>query len=331
MKTIFCYPFHLKNNRYIDIHKSLWSELGYKVTSLKGLTFFTLINRNNNYAIFNWLEDSVIRANGKSRLITFVYKVVLLFTAKLFCKHVIWVRHNIKPHSLKGEKPLYLNLFEKIYLFISDCVVTHADIECKHKHHYVVPHPLYSEGFEFKTAGLNDDPTIDFIFFGAVTKYKNLDVLLKMWPSNKKLVIAGACKDEVLKNDLEEIIMRRNLMVDWLDRFIQDDELNNLLKNSRVVLIPHSSGSMIVSGSFYHAVSYGCEVIMSNNAFYDYLNKFFPYVHVVNDASIDEKLDLLLMENKKNRVIKCAIACFGNDKVKDAWRRIICSQSLGAV
>jgi len=326
MRTVFCYPFYLKGNRYIDIHKTLWGELGLNVSPLKSMmNIRALSNRKNNFAVLNWLEDTVIRADGSSRLITFLHKLFLLLSARVFCKHVIWVRHNVKPHLLNGDKPLYLRMFERIYFHVADCIVTHADVECHHARHHIVPHPLYREEFDVDNPIERTDLKFDFVFFGAITKYKNLDGLLETWPSNQKLLMAGACKDEDLRHRLDEIISRRGLLINWIDKFISDEELNDLLRCARVVLIPHASGTMIVSGAFYHAISFGCEVVMAKNNFYSYLSGFFPYVHTLDGLHDDGVMTSLLSKDKREMVINKAAECFGAEKVKEEWAKILLS------
>lgn len=320
MKSIFCSPFTLSNNKYIDMHKAIWRAAGYRVNALNFSMLNALFQRQNNIAIFSWLEDSLIKQDGRAPLLTFIKKLTVLLIAKCCCTKVVWIKHNLKPHALTHDKPFLLRVFERLYLKLADIMVVHADTVALHPHQYVIPHPLYQE--YPMPPDQADGGIIEFLFFGVITRYKNLENLLTIWPVDQRLTLAGRCKDPALKYRLTEIIQQRELTVDWLDRFIQDDELHQLLSRTKTVVLPHAPGTMIVSGAFYHAISYGCQVMMMPSDFYQYLNRYFPYVYAIDEQLADTMVKISSMDNK-TQVLAKAIHCFGENEISHDWEKLL--------
>lgn len=86
------------------------------------------------------------------------------------------------------------------------------------------------------------------LFFGAVQVYKGINELAKAFkqiehPDNLKLVIAGKGYMEVEEN--EDIIR--------IDRFIDDEEVASLFRNSKFIVYPYLSATMsgVLSIAFY--------------------------------------------------------------------------------
>jgi hypothetical protein len=82
------------------------------------------------------------------------------------------------------------------------------------------------------------------------------------------------------------------------------------------VVLPHIDNSMIVSGAFYHASTYGCNVIVrdSATAFSKYLTNTFTYVGkvggnhpILNSGAVDENFNSVCSEMK----------------IREAWEKLL--------
>lgn len=100
-----------------------------------------------------------------------------------------------------------------------------------------------------------------FMFFGRIDKYKGIDVLLhsfSKWKGSRKLVIAGSGK--LQQEELE--MVNKDSRVILINRFIKDEEMPYLFKNSRAVVLPYKDATQ--SGILPIAYMCGKTVICSN-------------------------------------------------------------------
>lgn len=296
MKRVVCYPFDSKKNKYLEINKGIWEELGFDVIPYSDLNLRLFFDRKNTVTVVNWLEDSIVsRGKGTVKANRFIKKIILLAFFRILSKKLIWVRHNYKPHNLKKENSMFsFSVFCKIFSFFSDEKITHSYFDEGWR---VIDHPLYP--------ALNDSrlkEKRDFFIFGLVKEYKGIDVLLEYWPKDISLTIAGLCVDSKLENKIENIIIERELDVVWDNKFIEDDELEVYLKSSKVVVLPHNDKSMIVSGAFYHAASNGCSILMKKTPFFDYIKSWFSNAESFEYEGLEEACNKVLAKHNRSDV-----------------------------
>jgi glycosyltransferase involved in cell wall biosynthesis len=320
MKVIYCRPFNVANNNYIEIHKEIWKSLGFKVKSIRTINFKTLFYRKNNIAVINWLEDSIVDSNnGRVSFFLFTRRFFLLMLLRIMCGKLIWVQHNYVPHSLKGDDTLpYFKAFCKLIYLVSDVKVSHAPTDNEFKG-VVIDHPLYPKAVNQDNITLNND----FLIIGAVTEYKQIDKLLLDWPSEFKLHIAGKCDSSILEKNIKEVISSRKLNVTWDKRFLSHEEVELYLRSSKVVIIPHKEDSMIVSGAFYHGISNGCSILMRDSSFYKYVSTWFKHVDSFNSENIKNKCQLSLNDYNQKEVLLSAHKHCSDSKLAKMWNEIL--------
>lgn len=306
--TLYIFPNQLSSNKYIEINKSILSE----AFNIKGLSLYSIGKYFTNFsevrssiAVLNWFEDN----GSKSIRHFFVYTVFLMAIKILFGK-IVWVRHNFNPHS--GSK-IYYKIIVFFLSILSDEKVTHRKIEGYKE----VPHPLYPVECDTESS----ERVIEYLCFGKVSRYKGIVELLKVWDPQNSLVLAGSCKDDELLDDINSIISSRGIDVQFINQFICDSELDKLLSKTKTVILPHTSQSMIVSGAFYHAISYGVNVIVRDDDFYSFCSERMKSVY--------------RLESINNRVIYTekdvrseAVNHFGDNVVRDSWANLINSLYL---
>lgn len=145
-------------------------------------------------------------------------------------------------------------------------------------------------------AGAKTVPELDgidnyILFFGAVQVYKGINELAKAFkqiehPDNLKLVIAGKGYMEVEEN--ADVIR--------INRFIDDEEVASLFKNSRFVVYPYLSATM--SGVLSIAFYFKKRMLLSDIPFFkQYEADGCVYFKSGNVDDLKEKLSHMIGEN----------------------------------
>lgn len=73
--------------------------------------------------------------------------------------------------------------------------------------------------------------------------------MIKLFPKNKRLLIAGFCEDKEYRDELTRLISG-NSNVQLISKFLTDDEARKLVRSANAMIISHADDDMIVSGSF---------------------------------------------------------------------------------
>ncbi|WP_338667627.1 hypothetical protein [Pseudodesulfovibrio methanolicus] len=314
MNELYLYPAcsNSDKNKYLHRLSECFVSLGFDVlpwkVALKSFKF------RSGICVISWLEDNVGFLDVNP-WVAFVKCIIILSALKIKTKKMIWVRHNLKPHDLVRATKLY-NTLVKILTAVSDVVVTHAENDRVHNS-TIIPHHLYSGE---KPADTIRD--IDMLYFGVIKKYKGIDRLLGEWPSDKKLILLGRCDDADLKKRINAAIVERDLDVEWRNEFVSDDELNDHISRSKFVILPHLDETMIVSGAFYHAISFGANIILRDGAFARTCQQRHPFVSVYKPGELQDVIKSIDYVDP-HVVMKIASEQYGEEACRAAWSRIL--------
>lgn len=315
----FMYPPR-SQNEFLDLNKKALKKLGFEVQPTD-ITFikYLFTHPKKSIVILNWVEDRVYGRSYKTAVQYFFKMIMLVIFSKIFAKKVVWVKHNFKPHNSAGSTKRF-DFLCRLYALMG---IPPVSLEEYFSSPSLV-HPLYKSDSEFITSstGNESENTIDILFFGGIKPYKNLDKVLCEWPASLSLKIAGKCSDPSYARILEKIIHERCLNVDWDNRFLSSDELNELLRRSKFVLLPHSDGTMISSGSFYHAIGEGCNILVNASQFGSLKSEQHSFVHIIDIAELSEETLQRIFVPKKE-VRKEVLACYGENKVVEAWKTVL--------
>jgi beta-1,4-mannosyltransferase len=197
-KEVFYFPFN-NTNQYVDISKKNISESGFEVLNLKKLfNIKNVLDRNSNVAVLNWYDDRLYQKRlGKLR--AFIEHFVVFFQLiliRLFASHIIWVRHNLKPHN-RVQRPFTHKLTCRALNQLATKIVTLEKTESFNS--TVIPHPLYRNDDEILhdiSRVESESFEVDYLFFGTIKPYKRLDELLILWLQDTFLKIVGYCQDK---------------------------------------------------------------------------------------------------------------------------------------
>lgn len=317
MKKVFFVPYN-HMNEYVEINKNALSEAGYDVIPLNlrnSLRHF----RSKKAIIVNWLEDRPYGSTFSARVkfTTFLKCLFILIYGATFCSPKLWVRHNFKPHNAVGSYLYFKIITSMLRLF------KYKELTLEKYTNGELFHPLYLPDERLFPNGREFSKTeFDYLIFGAIKKYKGIHNLLLTWPQDRFLKIIGKCNDENYKEQILDIINRRKLKVTWRNEFLLEEELNEELSKARFVVISHSDNTMISSGSFYHAISFGCNIISLRSNFSIQKSKEHGFVHLIDGT----QCDLEMIEDKyveKEKVIEEVLNTYSRRRLSTKWHQIL--------
>lgn len=249
--------------------------------------------------------------------IGFFRALAKIIYGKISSKKFIWVRHNLQPHEGSKNNILYQFII-KILEYVSSKKLSHANYMTDF---FYFPHPLYNDHIlDEKLEQKNRN--IDYLFFGTVARYKGLTELLSSWPKEYKLKICGACKDKNLQSEIEDIIKKRGIDVEVNFGFLTKTQAADLLASTKYVVLSHIADSMIVSGMFYHAISFGSNILVRDSRFGREVELQHNFCHTFTMDTLVSKLEGITYIPPVN-VISEAEKFYGEHAFVESWRGIL--------
>ena len=318
--NVFCFPIR-HQNKIIEINKEIIESLGHQVYPLKSVYQPKFFFDFDKAVILNWVEDQpYIDSYGffKSWIYFFFYLTTII-CCKLTSRKIIWIKHNFKPHinkkfSYRHMITCYLmNIFNIKETTLEDYVGAHY-----------IPHPLYLDDEELTSLAESCQTTnkIKVTFFGHIKRYKGLHQALRIWPKDIPLSICGKIESPNYKRELLDIVNRRNINVVINEGFVEDSELENLLLETSHVFLPHEANTMISSGSFYHAITYGCNILATKSAFSMSKFKEHNFISISNLGSVNlNTLQRSVVQRRE--VMSDALDHYSRVKIRKSWNFIL--------
>jgi len=217
--------------------------------------------------MFSWLEDGIAIDDTWGALRYFCETILKLALIKALGNRIIWIKHNYVPHQLEQSSWLSRHLFHSFtYLIkkLSDKKLAHSQRFCERNPEFeYIPHPLY----KIENPSLTTTKSVKYFIFGRLMRYKRTVELLKVWPKHVMLNIKGKPEDAAYGEELTTVISERSLNVTIDPQYLDSEFLEKSLQESETVIVTNTENSMIVSGVIIHALSFGCNVLSSRNAF----------------------------------------------------------------
>lgn len=229
--------------------KSLWRLLKYRPG------FFDVI-------IVNWLEYKTANPRtGRLSVAGILAYFVQIIFLRLMCRRLVYIRHNTYPHHASSQSATALTKVIDLSEHLYSVTATHSG-HYADKHY--IPHPLYLEQ-PMCAKGPH------FIVFGRVMPYKNIEQLIHQFPLDEQLVIAGPCDDQPYFRKLQTAAEGKQIT--FISRFLSEMEARQLVGSARGLILSHADNDMIVSGSFFYALSLGTPVIAVKTPFFDWVQR----------------------------------------------------------
>ena len=251
--------------------------------------FFSI--RKNDYIILNWMENLIIK-NGGFSIFGFLKVFLLLIFFRLSRGNVVFIKHNNYPHDCCEkdiQKSIWaIGVFEKI----CNRIVVHSIPDLRENYFYI-PHPLYRE---ISTPELVNLDSNKYLIFGRILPYKKIENVISIFPKNKNLVVAGACDDLPYLEKLMKLCDKKP-NVEIIPRFLSHEQIESLVNISAGILITHNDDDMIVSGTFFYAMTLRCKVYALETPFFKWAEnemgkKYITTFRNLNDLSSEILMDV---------------------------------------
>ena len=291
MRKIYYSPFNNLSNDYCNRMKHFLSSYG-EVLPLNKSNFLKLffMIRKKDYNFLNWFENSIIK-NSKFSLLGFLKVFCLMILYRLSLGTLVFVKHNNYPHDCCKEDIKISMWAIKIFEKIANKVVIHSIPDVKDNYFYI-PHPLYQEleNSELVNTGCNN-----YLIFGRILPYKKIEQVIEVFPKNKNLIIAGSCDDEIYLKKIKNICLSKP-NIEILPRFLEHNEIKSLVEKSAGILITHNDDDMIVSGSFFYAMTLKSKVYALETPFFKWAEKMMGRKYITTFKNLNELSTEILLD-----------------------------------
>lgn len=241
------------------------------ITDFKFKTLYNYSDKKHIFKFFSYLISQIkllfILKNNQPDIIHiqwFRLPILDYFLLKTIKKllpksKIVFTAHNVLPHNT-GNK--YKKIYNKIYNLV-DGIIVHTNrskeeiidgFNISSDKINVIPHGLLKLNYDenntneiknefYENNNLDDKIVLGFI--GSIRKNKGIELLLDLWEENEFLnsnediilLIAGSCKNDQLKNRIEEISNYNNVITDI--RFLPLDNFAAYMKVTDVILLPY--------------------------------------------------------------------------------------------
>ena len=228
----------------------------------------TALNQKPDYIHFDWITSYYFRRNLWMTLLSvplFILQIVMV--KYIFNVKFVWTMHNVDPHDSNYPKihnfcrRFFAKQTKWIRLF-SEETKEKAEVKLNLKDKFVIcPEGSYVDYYKNsvskmaarKMLNISTDDFV-YLYLGFIKPYKGIEELIYAFEHldipNKKLIIAG----NVMNKNYFKSVFTKNPDVIFVNRFIENDELQNFFGASDVVVLPfkkvENSGSAILAMGF---------------------------------------------------------------------------------
>jgi glycosyltransferase involved in cell wall biosynthesis len=226
-------------------------------------------HRRIDWLVLNWTDNDLLDRKTKrvaARKIVRLFAKTLLM--RLAARRLAFVRHNVYPHAVArgGEERArrWVDRYERLF----DAVLAHSGDETQRGRDYC-PHPLYR-----RVDAVVDPPLLHalparfFVVFGRIVRYKHLDRLMAAFPEDETLLVIGAVGD---RRHADELAASARPNVRFRPGLVDEAEAQAIVSKSTALLIAHADADVIVSASFFFAMSLGVPVVAVRTPFLDWI------------------------------------------------------------
>lgn len=176
---------------------------------------------------------------------------------------IILTVHNIYPHnSTKSYKELYRKRFARVKSYIDSYIVhtTNSVVDLKSEFGVsegmvtVIPHGVFEP--QKVPQRCREDNRVRLLMFGYQSQYKGTDLLLeafKLLPHDVRTIVDLHIVGKTAP-DLHKQLEEMSPYVRWKNRFVSDEELNEEIVNSDIIIYPYraiSQSGALLLGLFF--------------------------------------------------------------------------------
>ena len=342
-----------KQDAYIEIVKKIFTELDCELVDFNAEIFSA--HPQMDVAYLNWFEN-MPHKKWNQNFMSFLKRLAILTWLKY--KHIpfIYVAHNLSLHDACGAQfaDIIMKLCLKNASIIGETVSSTPKL-FREIRHFEIPSQSKSlllsiPNYEFGDIDYHNQDIwkpghrLKILNFGMVRPYKNVEsiILLAQQYPQIDFRIVGSAKPDYMQQLLNMAANVENISFRF--QYLSDDELNNEILDSDIVLLPYHKETMLNSGALRHASVLGrsaiCPVIGNsyelNHAdyyFYDYESneEHFKQLslciqRVLNDYISDRETIVKMGEGARSQHLEL----YNYEKIKGNYRaalQILCHEN----
>lgn len=303
---IAIYPYEPNfDNKYIERMVEA-IRLAYPNVKIKAFSgrydVFSLIGYD--YVWLNWYENPTRRF----KLINFMMKLFNLLLLRLMNVKIVATFHNKQPHE--STKSIWDRLLFDVTFKVSNRILILSSESKKIlsdkydenvlKKIFLIPHPTYD--CRPKTNQSNDKD-FSILFFGHLRPYKNIELILEIARQNPniKFTVAGKPKNNQYKSKLiEDASTLPN--VHLIPHFISPIEIDQLIEQHSILLLPYNLQSSLNSGVVIHAICKGINIIIPAIGTVNELdnrNKIYNYSYDTEEEHLEQLNNMIKIAKKE--------------------------------
>lgn len=187
----------------------------------------------------------------------------------MFKKKIVWTLHNLSSHYSNDWSYKFI---QRLMIKVSSLIVIHTkesyaflerkDVD-KSKIFYSF-HPITQKPKTNSELLNNEEKKYDILIWGLMSPYKGVYeflLFLKNKGLNYKVILAGKFNDNTYFDKVNSVATY-NITI--INSFINDEELFNLHSQSKYILFPYNSLSVLNSGALTLSLSYFSNIIGPN-------------------------------------------------------------------
>ena len=248
-------PFDSGVNLYAERLRANLSALGEVVpvgTPLERLARVFAREPSFDVVIAGWLENALVTASGRLSIVGLGKLIAHTLMLRAQARRVVYVRHNRYPHNARPAHAKRLTQLLDVLEYMYDLTLTHSPAELAPRRAYC-PHPLYDAARDEPLLPRDVDLTPGyFVVFGRIAPYKNIEALIEGFPDNQRLLVAGVVDDPAYARRLMQL-RRPNVVI--APGYLSEAQAQSVLRRAAGVVVCHSAEDVIVTGSFFYAIS----------------------------------------------------------------------------
>lgn len=274
--SIFVYPIvpiklSTTKNPYINDLIIALEKIGHKVINKndeRHIGVFSIFQYffKTDIFHFNWIEYLSKKKLGGFQLVVFLFQIVLI---KLFNKKIIWTLHNLSSHYSKDS---FYRFIQRIMIKVSDVVIIHTKesytyLEKKGVHKSKIVyffHPFKHISETSSDFFQNKEKEYDILIWGLMSPYKGIYEFMSFLKNSEfdyKILLAGKFSDDLYFKKVASLAGNNTVIK---NRFIEENELLDFHIQSKYIVFPYNSLSVLNSGSLALSLSYCSKIIGPN-------------------------------------------------------------------
>lgn len=322
-------PYVARQNSYVERNREILEQIGpvlevppplplLRRVLLRLCTFRS--PKMFDVAIIHWREDVIVLGQNRPAVSGIFAYFLSMLLYRIVSSRVVYIRHNKYPHKVL---PRYQDRVRRLISkgqSLCHAVVAHSPRYAEEHGYNYIPHPLYQ--LSLSEAG---EPSGEYVVFGAIAEYKKIEELVEAWGGDRKLLIAGPSDDPTYLAELQKLAADK--AVQFEVGYQDQDEMGLRLENSNGVIIVNDPGSMIISGTFFFAMSSGAPVFARNDPFYDWVSSTSLRDYLRTFDTVAELADHIAAAGDRHgaesgSLRAAAVEHFGDEAVLRAWKSL---------